>query len=73
MHDVTVRVPGRDDDVFGEVPLAPSALTGLSELQLARAMAASFPMSPESASLQTWAPAALRSDRLKTMAAWARR
>lgn len=70
MHPPTVRVPGRDDDVFGEVPLAPSALTGLSELQLARAMAGTI---AGSSSPQTWAPPPLRSDRLESMAAWARR
>ncbi len=44
MPSITIQIPSRDDDVFGEVPLAPSGLTGVSESQLARAMAGRMPV-----------------------------
>jgi hypothetical protein len=54
MPHVTIKVSSRDDDVFGEVPLAPSGLTGVSESQLASAMAGRLPVWPE------WQPPAGR-------------
>ena len=44
LREVGVRAPsiqvlGSDEEVFGEVPLAPYGLTGVSEAQLARTVA----------------------------------
>jgi hypothetical protein len=35
----SIQVLGSDEEVFGEVPLAPYGLTGVSEAQLARTVA----------------------------------
>jgi hypothetical protein len=35
----SIQVLGPDEEVFGEVPLAPYGLTGVSEAQLARTLA----------------------------------
>ncbi len=40
MRSPSIQIASLDDDVFGEVTLAPCAHTGLSEAQLARAMSA---------------------------------
>ena len=72
MRAFTVRAPGRDDDVLGEFPLAPSALTGLSESQLARAVAGSLPQS-DPLRIPAYGVFSARSDRLESVAAWARR
>jgi hypothetical protein len=38
MRSRSIELATPEDDIFGEVPLAPSALTGVSEAELARAM-----------------------------------
>ena len=43
VRPVSIQIATRDDDVFGDVALAPAALTGLSEAQLARAMSSRPP------------------------------
>jgi hypothetical protein len=71
MQPSMVHVPGRDDDVFGEVPLAPSAMTGLSESQLAGAMAGLLSALEAQSQKPDGVPAL--SDRLQAMIAWSRR
>ena len=41
MHPISAEIPALDSEMvpLGDVPLAPYALTGMSEAQLARAMA----------------------------------
>ena len=39
MRAPSIQVLGPDEEVFGEVPLAPYGLTGVSEAQLARTLA----------------------------------
>ncbi|HEX9321994.1 MAG TPA: hypothetical protein VF913_07730 [Xanthobacteraceae bacterium] len=39
MRTPSIQVPAPDEEVLGEVPLAPYGLTGISEAQLARTLA----------------------------------
>ena len=39
MRPPSIQVPAPDEEVLGEVPLAPYGLTGVSEAQLARTVA----------------------------------
>jgi hypothetical protein len=39
LRAASIQVLGSDEEVFGEVPLAPYGLTGVSEAQLARTVA----------------------------------
>jgi hypothetical protein len=39
LRAASIQVLGSDEEVFGEVPLAPYGLTGVSEAQLARTLA----------------------------------
>jgi len=75
MRSPSIRIASLDDDVLGEVTLAPLAHTGRSEAQLARAMSCRGP-TPEQSRLPPSPPPAgpaPLSQRLAAVAALMRR
>jgi hypothetical protein len=74
---LSIQVLGSDEEVFGEVPLAPYGLTGVSEAQLARTVARPpSPRRPRRDAVSRWRdllPDSLLTSRLVGLAALMRR